>query len=140
MVASKLQCQQIESITYVRRSVLSWTLPLWTDVSASSGPYFLQQTVSNACGTVALIHAYAAHAATAGVASDGWLGSFVGRTAGKTSVERAACLEDDEALAVSHNDMARQVKERTLLTVATFLSAPCTQFSQFCGRASLIAC
>jgi hypothetical protein len=26
-----------------------------------------------------------------------------------TSVERAAALEEDEALAVSHNDMARQV-------------------------------
>ncbi len=67
--------------------------------------------MSNACGTVALVHAYAAFAAEAGGAAgtEGWLGGFVSRTAGMTSVERAAALEEDEALAVSHNDMARQV-------------------------------
>jgi hypothetical protein len=69
--------------------------------------------VSNACGTVALIHAFAAHAAAVGTGTgeiqDGWLGNFVSRTADLDSVGRAAALEDDEALAVSHNDMARQV-------------------------------
>jgi hypothetical protein len=79
--------------------------------AGGDGPYFLEQTVSNACGTVALVHAYAALAAAAGGATEaeGWLGRFVSRTAGMTSVERAAALEEDEALAVSHNDMARQV-------------------------------
>lgn len=61
---------------------------------------------------MALVHAYAAHVASAGASTeqDGWLGKFVARTADMSSVERAAALEDDEALAVSHNDMARQVK------------------------------
>ncbi len=69
--------------------------------------------MSNACGTVALVHAYAALATAAGGPAEGegegWLGGFVTRTARMTSVERAAALEEDEALAVSHNDMARQV-------------------------------
>ncbi len=79
--------------------------------AGEDGPYFLEQTVSNACGTVALVHAYAALATAGGggTEAEGWLGGFVSRTGGMTSVERAAALEEDEALAVSHNDMARQV-------------------------------
>ena len=30
-----------------------------TSAEAAAGPYFMHQTIPNACGTVALIHAYA---------------------------------------------------------------------------------
>ena len=80
-----------------------------------TGPYFMRQTVPNACGTVALVHAFAAlplEMQQLAVKTDSphsdWLGSFVAKTQAQDAMQRAAALEDDEALSASHNTMAAQ--------------------------------
>lgn len=74
----------------------------------ANGVYFLRQTVPNACGTVALMHAHANLPAEARAGSEGWLVDFTTATAAKTPLQRAAALEEDEALAVKHNQMAEE--------------------------------
>jgi len=74
-------------------------------LSSVQGLYFMRQTIPNACGTIALVHAYAN---LPGGGGDGWLANFVGATQGMDSLERAKALEEDESLAVAHNDMAKR--------------------------------
>jgi len=79
---------------------------------AARGPYFLHQSVPNACGTVALVHAFANMPEGEKGAADGapsqWLHDFVAKTKELDAMGRAAALESDEALAASHNSAAQQ--------------------------------
>ena len=61
---------------------------------AAHAPYFMHQSVPNACGTVAMVHAYAnlpeAHKAAAG--GSGWLQAFVHKTSALDAMRRAVYL------------------------------------------------
>lgn len=73
-------------------------------------PYFCKQTISNACGTIALLHAVtnaARHGALA-LAPGSFLADFAERTKGMTPVERAAALEADDGLDKAHATFAAQ--------------------------------
>ena len=76
--------------------------------AAASGPYFMHQSVPNACGTVALVHAFANLPHATRGSGCGWLEEFVAKTQCQDAMERAAALEDDEGLAAAHNTMAQQ--------------------------------
>uniref|UniRef100_A0A7S0VS93 Ubiquitin carboxyl-terminal hydrolase n=1 Tax=Hemiselmis tepida TaxID=464990 RepID=A0A7S0VS93_9CRYP len=75
-------------------------------LGAVEGLYFMRQTIPNACGTIAMIHAFAN--LPGGGGGGGWLDDFVGATKGMGGLERAKALEEDESLAVAHNDMAKR--------------------------------
>lgn len=73
--------------------------------------YFTKQTVGNACGTVALLHAVANATSFAGsdtvpLGDDCWFSRFLSRTLDMTPDERAKALEDDDDLEVAHEDAA----------------------------------
>jgi len=84
-----------------KESVLSST----PQESPEGGPYFMRQSIPNACGTVGLVHAFANLSSPQ---SEGWLGTFVANTSGQSPLERAGALETDEGLAIVHNDSAMQ--------------------------------
>lgn len=73
---------------------------------APGTPFFLHQTVGNACGTIALVHACVNAASVAGgavsLAPDSALAAFYSRCRGLRAAERAAALADDAALEVAH--------------------------------------
>jgi len=73
---------------------------------AEGGPYFMQQSVPNACGTVALIHATANLSAELSP-TQGWLAHFLSKTKSNSPSERACALEEDEGLAQAHNATAQ---------------------------------
>lgn len=68
-------------------------------------PFFCKQTIANACGTIALLHA----AVNAGVPliEDSFLHSFVNRTRDMTPALRAAALQNDTVLDAVHGQFAQ---------------------------------
>jgi len=73
----------------------------------SKNVYYMKQTISNACGTVALMHSVANNLDVIKLA-DGPLKAFLDETADKTPDERAVKLEEDDAICQSHDDAARE--------------------------------
>jgi ubiquitin carboxyl-terminal hydrolase L3 len=72
--------------------------------------YYMKQTVSNACGTVALLHCVANARSTGRLAllPDSPLERFLSATAGLTPEQRAHRLETDEAIVRVHDAAARE--------------------------------
>jgi ubiquitin carboxyl-terminal hydrolase L3 len=70
--------------------------------------YMVAQTIDNACGTLAVLHAVAnACTATGGpipVAPESWFSTFLAATAASTPLQRAAALEADDAVDDAHGD------------------------------------
>lgn len=60
--------------------------------------YFMRQTVGNACGTVAVVHALANCMEALCLTPDGVIGSFVERTRALSYEERGKALESDTAI------------------------------------------
>lgn len=74
-----------------------------------SAPYFCRQTVANACGTIALLHAALNNDSDATPLRPGsFLQKFLADTADKTPDERAEALQSDQLLDEVHEKFATQ--------------------------------
>uniref|UniRef100_A0A673CV71 Ubiquitin carboxyl-terminal hydrolase n=1 Tax=Sphaeramia orbicularis TaxID=375764 RepID=A0A673CV71_9TELE len=75
---------------------------------ASSDVYFIKQTIGNACGTIGLIHAVANNLQHLEFEPDSSLKKFLQQTTKMTPEERAAFLEKDESIRVTHESSAQE--------------------------------
>ena len=83
------------------------------DVAVSDKLYYMKQTVSNACGTVALMHAVINNAVSGQISlKDGPLKSFVEATRKLSAEERAERLEADDDICGAHDEAAREGQTR----------------------------
>uniref|UniRef100_A0A0C3U933 ubiquitinyl hydrolase 1 n=1 Tax=Guillardia theta (strain CCMP2712) TaxID=905079 RepID=A0A0C3U933_GUITC len=65
--------------------------------------------VGNACGTIAMIHAFASiPSELREEGKGGWLHKFVSSNLSKSPLDCAAALEEDEDIAIRHNELARK--------------------------------
>ncbi|EDV24829.1 uncharacterized protein TRIADDRAFT_56125 [Trichoplax adhaerens] len=69
--------------------------------------YFMKQTIGNACGTIALIHAFGNNSANVQL-DNGYLKEFLQATANMNAVERAAYLENDNEITSAHEACAHE--------------------------------
>lgn len=75
----------------------------------TSAPYFVRQTIGNACGTIALLHAALNVSSGAPACSEGsFLARFAERTKDLTAEQRADALVEDEGLDAVHGQFAVQ--------------------------------
>ncbi|XP_068428609.1 ubiquitin carboxyl-terminal hydrolase isozyme L3 [Clinocottus analis] len=70
--------------------------------------YFIKQTIGNACGTIGLIHAVANNQARLEFEPDSSLKKFIEQTSKMSSEEKAAFLEKDESIRVTHESSAQE--------------------------------
>jgi len=70
--------------------------------------YYMKQTISNACGTVAMIHAVANNLDRIQLKEGSFLKKFLDETADKTPEERAAALEADDGICSTHDQVAQE--------------------------------
>ncbi len=69
--------------------------------------FYMKQTISNACGTVALIHAVANNRDKVKLDS-GFLKAFLDASAGMTPQQRAEKLEKDDSICQVHDTVAKE--------------------------------
>ncbi|XP_030056462.1 ubiquitin carboxyl-terminal hydrolase isozyme L3 isoform X2 [Microcaecilia unicolor] len=74
----------------------------------STSVYFMKQTISNACGTIGLIHAVANNRDKLNFELDSPLQKFLENTWSMSSTERAKYLENDESIRVTHECSAQE--------------------------------
>lgn len=74
----------------------------------SSDVYFIKQTIGNACGTIGIIHAVANNLKHLEFESDSPLKIFFEKTSKMNPEERAAFLEKDESIRVTHESSAQE--------------------------------
>lgn len=74
----------------------------------SSDVYFIKQTIGNACGTIGIIHAVANNLKHLEFNSDSALKTFIEKTSKMNAEERAAFLEKDESIRVTHESSAQE--------------------------------
>ncbi|GJP42021.1 hypothetical protein CLOM_g1624 [Closterium sp. NIES-68] len=74
--------------------------------AASPQPFFVRQTIDNACGTIALLHAIGNNQHRLTLEKGSFLQHFFEKTKDMTAEERAACLEADTELEKVHSDAA----------------------------------
>ena len=74
--------------------------------SLPEGLFYMKQTVSNACGTVAMLHAVANNRDKVEV--EGVLKAFLDEAAGKSADERAKMLEESDAICSVHDQVAKE--------------------------------
>ncbi|CAG8835087.1 32882_t:CDS:2 [Gigaspora margarita] len=72
---------------------------------------FYKQTISNACGTIGLVHSLANNRDSISF-EDGPLKRLLDKTKALTPEERAKCLEEDDDLAEAHQTSARMGQTR----------------------------
>uniref|UniRef100_A0A1W7RAQ2 Ubiquitin carboxyl-terminal hydrolase n=1 Tax=Hadrurus spadix TaxID=141984 RepID=A0A1W7RAQ2_9SCOR len=70
--------------------------------------YFMKQTIKNACGTIALIHAVANNAEKISLDNDSVLQQFIEETKGLSSEERGQALEQNESISAAHEACAQE--------------------------------
>jgi len=70
---------------------------------ASSGVYFMKQTVGNACGTIGLLHAIGNRTSKIKLVEGSFLDRFFKTTAAMDPSERATYLEKDTEMEVAHS-------------------------------------
>jgi len=75
--------------------------------------YFTKQTVQNACGTVALIHALANNRKTLDIADDQAFGKYLRATQTMDPAERAEYLKTDSSITSAHHDSATSGQSET---------------------------
>uniref|UniRef100_A0A147B3H4 Ubiquitin carboxyl-terminal hydrolase n=1 Tax=Fundulus heteroclitus TaxID=8078 RepID=A0A147B3H4_FUNHE len=77
-------------------------------ISGGSDVYFLKQTASNSCGTIALVHAVANNKAKMTFDSGSVLKTFIDETASMSPDDRAKHLEGNKAICEAHNEVAKE--------------------------------
>ncbi|XP_067137827.1 ubiquitin carboxyl-terminal hydrolase isozyme L3-like [Centruroides vittatus] len=70
--------------------------------------YFLKQTIRNACGTIALIHAVGNNAKSLNLESDSILSKFLIKTKDETPITRGKILESDMCFSSAHQQYAEE--------------------------------
>ena len=75
--------------------------------SIADSVYYCKQTISNACGTVAMIHSVANNLDSIAL-EDGILKDFLEATKASSPEERAKQLEDNNKVSAVHDDVARE--------------------------------
>ncbi|NP_001088200.1 ubiquitin C-terminal hydrolase L3 L homeolog [Xenopus laevis] len=73
-----------------------------------SSIYFMKQTISNACGTIGLIHGVANNREKLNFESDSALKKFLEESLSLSPEERARFLEKDESIRVTHESSAQE--------------------------------
>ena len=76
------------------------------DLELGKDLYTIKQTISNACGTIALIHALANNMSTLKFKEDSILKKFIDSTQDKSPEERGLLLEDEKELGRAHEECA----------------------------------
>ena len=75
-----------------------------TFVDPSTSLFYIKQTIPNACGTIALIHAIAnASLPDSALSADGWLQKFITKHQQSTPDARALAMENDTELEEAHD-------------------------------------
>jgi len=69
--------------------------------------YYMKQTISNACGTVAMIHAVANNRDRVELKDGSFLKKFLDETVNKNPEERAEALEGDDGICSTHDQVAQ---------------------------------
>ncbi|CAI9725439.1 ubiquitin carboxyl-terminal hydrolase-like [Octopus vulgaris] len=77
-------------------------------VEEKSELYFIRQTIGNACGTIALVHALANNADKINFKDDGYMKKFIAETKSMTPEEKASYLEFNREMGVVHEDCAQE--------------------------------
>jgi len=72
------------------------------------GVYYMKQTVGNACGTVAVIHALANNTDTIKLEENKHFSKFLANTLDKDPNEKAVILEEDQAMGAVHEESAQE--------------------------------
>ncbi|XP_053398669.1 ubiquitin carboxyl-terminal hydrolase-like isoform X2 [Mercenaria mercenaria] len=75
---------------------------------AADGVYYMKQTVGNACGTVAVIHALANNTEQIKFEDNKHFKEFLEETSGKEPNQIADILEKDTAMGAAHEDSAQE--------------------------------
>jgi ubiquitin carboxyl-terminal hydrolase L3 len=70
---------------------------------ATSGVYFMKQTVENACGTIGLLHAVGNVTSEINLREESFLDRFFKSTANMDPLERAVFLEEDREMEAAHS-------------------------------------
>ncbi|KAG6434676.1 hypothetical protein SASPL_106316 [Salvia splendens] len=70
---------------------------------SSGGPYFMKQTVGNACGTVGLLHAVGNVTSEIKLVEGSYLDNFFNATANMDASQRAKFLENDREMEDAHS-------------------------------------
>uniref|UniRef100_A0A671KLB7 Ubiquitin carboxyl-terminal hydrolase n=1 Tax=Sinocyclocheilus anshuiensis TaxID=1608454 RepID=A0A671KLB7_9TELE len=76
--------------------------------AVSSDVYFMKQTIGNACGTIGLIHAVANNQRHLEFEPNSPLQAFLLQSAKMSPEEKAAFLEKDESIRVTHESSAQE--------------------------------
>lgn len=79
----------------------------------SPNVYFTRQTVSNACGTVALIHALANNKETLEIDCEKAFGKYLANTQALSPEERAEYLKTDDSITSAHSESAHEGQTET---------------------------
>ena len=83
------------------------------DVAVSDKLYYMKQTISNACGTVALMHSVINSSNSCQIhLSEGPLKRFIEATRDLSAEERAERLEADDDICGAHDEAAREGQTR----------------------------
>ncbi|XP_041640191.1 ubiquitin carboxyl-terminal hydrolase isozyme L1 [Cheilinus undulatus] len=77
-------------------------------VAEDNEVYFLKQTGSNSCGTIALLHAVANNKSKQSFDNSSILKKFLDETANMSPDDRAKHLEKNQAIRDAHNEVAQQ--------------------------------
>ncbi|XP_033742583.1 ubiquitin carboxyl-terminal hydrolase-like [Pecten maximus] len=70
--------------------------------------YFVKQTIGNACGTVAIVHALANNDGAVKFNEESPFAKFLEATKDLSPPERATCLEKDTSMGAAHEDSAQE--------------------------------
>ncbi len=89
--------------------------------------FYMKQTISNACGTVALIHAVANNRDKVKLDS-GFLKAFLDASAGMTPQQRAEKLEKDDSICQVHDTVAKEGQTKVRRGKQHITLKLCTQY------------
>ncbi|KAK3597095.1 hypothetical protein CHS0354_021197 [Potamilus streckersoni] len=78
------------------------------EVQEGSDLYFIKQTIGNACGTIAIVHALANNRDKIQFIDEKSFSKFLSASLNLTPEEKASLLENDEGMGAAHEDSAQE--------------------------------